>query len=520
VDYPAHLDKVTSCIDRCHKLKGGSLVISHFKNRQQLLQELQDQLKSISSQNSGKSTLLRSNTTVGNNQRTKKPLSRRLSDVALKTNLPNIKEGLDEEGLGTFSLSLPRNLSALSKSDKNAKGRLGKATVNLTVPQAEERRPASLSLKPQKTVSIDETPSPMEFGELKLHSPPLAHGPSLSPRSALRKRSPDSRAQSSRFSSMDSLDEVEDLKDSGDAPASPRHLPPPPRGSGRTGRRSPKLGMLGKSTAIGSSIEYPGDVEDENVEDTVVLENVLTKTPSPKAKRMHTTQESEDGSVIINANVSMTSSPHQVKKRVAFSSEYKSQSISLPLRTVQVEVHYNPAEPGNPTGDTTEKSYSLYEDPDLPNRKSYLEQSAAEPTNEKSKIQADIKMHNMETSLLKPQSPRSRSAVASSFSKIKISVPVGGDEGDRDKLLEDDFHHSNYRMDAVNYPYEMWQDGSDEAESRLLKSQSLDRAHGHSAGRVGNGSRSLSSALKEGTRFLYRRGQRSKSDQNVHEDDN
>ena len=446
--------------------------------------------------------------------------------MALKTTLSNIKEGADEEGLGMFSLSLPRNLSALAKSEENAKATQTKKSSSLAVPRGDDKRPSSLSLKPPKTVSIDETPSPMGCGEIKLHSPPPAFGLSLSPRSALRKRSLDRRTQSSRFSSVESLDEVETVNNSSNGPASPRHLPPP-KGSGRTGRRSPKLGLLGKSTAIGSSIEYPGDVEDENIEDAVVLENALTQTPSPKMKRMHSTRESEEDGVIVNTNVSMTSSPHQSKKRVAFSSESQSQSISLPLRTVQVEVHYDPEESNNVRGSCTNESYNHLEDSDLQQRENYLEDSTAsnthliQPTNEEPKMLADTKKtRSMEASLLRPQSPKNRSTMSSNFAREKTSMPVVGVYSDRDQLLEDDSRHSSYRVDAVNFPYEMWQDGSEEADSRLLKSQSLDRAHGHSAGGVGNGSRSLTSALKEGTRFLYRLGQRSKSDQNVHEEDN
>ena len=63
---------------------------------------------------------------------------------------------------------------------------------------------------------------------------------------------------------MESLDEEEDTREPLDNNLSPSYLPPPPRGVGKSGRRSSKLGELGKKGPI-DSIEYPGDVEDDDV---------------------------------------------------------------------------------------------------------------------------------------------------------------------------------------------------------------------------------------------------------------
>ena len=58
-------------------------------------------------------------------------------------------------------------------------------------------------------------------------------------------------------------------------------------------------------------------------------------------------------------------------------------------------------------------------------------------------------------------------------------------------------------------------------KDKFSKSQSLDRGYTHSdsAGSAGSGSRFLTTGLKEGTNFLYRRGQTSSSEQDMHEYD-
>ena len=465
-----------------------------------------------------------------------------MSDIGKKSSLFNITEKPDEDR-GVSSLSLPRNITPLLKDDSKP----SKKSLRHNSKRYVDNRPSSLSLKPPKSVSIDDVPSPIQ-SELKLHSPPCGISPS--PRSALRKRSPDRRMHSPRFhSSMDSLDEEEVSASHFTANASPKHLPPPPTKNlvGRSGRRSPKLGKLGKSTAISSSVEYPGDVEDDDVEDAIVLENMLTKTPSPQVRRLNSRgggNSESNSNILVNSSLSL--SPNQNKKKVAFSSESKSESLTLPLCNVQVEVHFNPAENSGQEDGATEKSSELRKvesrsPPRLEgngiNGVSMLEDSITSETaplhsstnDSKSKRLMDAKSISTEgsSSSLKPphspnpRSPKNRSAVAA-FSKIKNSLSqnnVVGDSEDRDQLLEEEDTHQHLRTDTRNLPYQMWQDSSNESESKFLKSRSLDRGHTHSAGGTGNGSRSLTSALKEGTKFLHRFSHRSKSDLDMHIND-
>ena len=487
-------------------------------------------LKSISTQNSGRVTLLRSHTTIDNNQRSKKSVSRRMSDVGKNSNLGNIKEDLDSEGLVNLSLSLPRQLSVSDgKSPSSRKSRSPNSK------KQEEKRPNTLSLKPPKSVSIEDMSSPATSADITLYSPPSTTALSPSPRSALRKRSPDRRTRPRFQGSMESLDEEEDTREPLDKNLSPRYLPPPPRGGGKSGKRSPKLGELGKKGPI-DSIEYPGDVEDDDVgEDVVVLENSMTQTPSPRPRRFQSRGKEEGGSILVNPNAT-SDSPYLTKKRVAFSSESKSESLSLPLRTVQVEVHYDP--PDKNDEDENDKKYGSHEREKMESRETrdgysqvskmtmletnITSKTALLPSHLEKSRNSEVKPNNFDGAsvTVKPVSPRNRSATTSGFSDIKQSLSqtnvVGDDDDDRNQLLKYEAHQ---RTDRRDFPYQMWHDASGERESKFSKSQSLDRGYTHSAGSAGSGSHFLTTALKEGTKFLYRRGQRSSSEQDMNECD-
>ena len=59
----------------------------------------------------------------------------------------------------------------------------------------------------------------------------------------------------------------------------------------------------------------------------------MTQTPSPRPRRFQNRGKEEGGSILVNPNATSVS-PYLTKKEVAFSSESKSESLSLPLHNV------------------------------------------------------------------------------------------------------------------------------------------------------------------------------------------
>lgn len=301
VDNPAQLEKVSNCIERCQKLQRLGPCIHSMRPREQLLRDIQDDLKYLS-QMSGRSTLTRSHTTVEDKHSKKKSMKQRRSSVTLA----KIKEEGEPDGVLSFSSSLPRGVAlSVSSSDSRKVGvlmRSASASAGSSSGSASylERQLSPPSSIPRKGVA----------------SKPGLSTISASPRRA-KKRSPTLRRRSPRPRTPDNDDESPVL-------------------SGPRKSRTPKLAGMKE---VQESTEYAAD--DEGVPDLTSLgssaESPITPGRLPgQQKMLHLPHAQDDAGALAISNAAKTSSPFQTKKKVvSFEQNLPAQQL------VTVEVHCN-----------------------------------------------------------------------------------------------------------------------------------------------------------------------------------
>lgn len=490
LDNPGHLEKLSICIERCQHLKKASLRIFHFKGRQQLLQEMQEELKWMS-HSTGRTYRSRSSTEDIRPSKKKPMRMRRNSEM-----LGKIKEEPDGEGMVTNSFSLPRVSSR--KLDK---------------------RPTTLTLSPPKGLIVERKSSLKKSSDDKRSSSKLRTAGSLVSKEGMKKRwSSEIRPRTRFIDPIEIVEEEEDyilvpaLGDGDGTDRSSRHSPPPTRGI------SPKESRLDGEEV---SIEYMADVEEDlGSPDNMVLENHLTASPIPSG--MHDRVKEEN---CHQANANATSLPPvPVKKKVAF----KKRSGSPPsphLQTVWAEVHYS-----NEGAAEKEVEWKEVEEETADGRLRSMESSLPLHTTEAERIIPDSSDASItsdtqlflsnETSgehleeksnsvssnvrctkqILMRKMKRSMSPGFSAINKLSMSQPCVVSD-DQDQLLD------------------MCGDGSSKSQGLtsaengvLVKSHSADYTQKHLVN-SNCSSQCLSYALKEGmTNALSYRGQRSNSE--------
>ena len=279
-DNPAQFERVNLCIERCQQLERTGYRVTSTKNKQQLLRELQEELKIVSQEEMTRSlsqlphrhTLSRSNTSVQGGR----PL--RISKRRLSTPYISPLTMIGEEESEVASATLPRHLEQRPKT-LLMRGRA--MTAGSALPGALKKtadRTSPLSVK--KTVFADEI-------ELK----PIVTGKQL-PSPRLSPRSP--RVADSTNSPVRSNSPLK----------SPRKV------------RAPKLAVLGK---LGSSGFYADD-EDDQAEVEVQPGRVTIHLPK-------TEENGVDQIVVPNVGAALAgNSPLPIQKQV----------------TLTAEVHINP----------------------------------------------------------------------------------------------------------------------------------------------------------------------------------
>lgn len=302
VDNPAQLEKVIQCIERCHQLQKFGSRPHSMKGRQQLLRDLQDDLRWLS-QVSGRSTLGRSNTTVEERRATKKATRFRRSSVALA----KIKEEMleHESSSAVGALSLPRS-----------------AAINL---RKSENRPRSLL--PQSSTRPN--------GKDKRFSQPKGGGSKsggLSGSPKKNKKSPNIKRAPLRFAAATSSPEKS------------------PIASQFRSKKSPKWTSENVPPSAEYAAGYDEDTADLSAFDNVVV-NSQTSDNSPSQSSWlgalssspggyggtTTEQQGPGGSgALVIGNAGKSASPFQTKKKVVSFESHVARQQSV----VSVEIHH------------------------------------------------------------------------------------------------------------------------------------------------------------------------------------
>ena len=277
VDNPAHLDSISSCIERCRKLQKIGVKVRFMKPKHQVLQDIQDDLKWMS-QISGRSTLNRSHTTVEDKRAKKKSFRIR------RTSVMTIKEEVAFEDAAPTAATLPRD-------------------VALNVARRNEGRPQFLGISRSASVNVGSTSTSRL--ERQSFSPPSTLPSKKGGKVSTLKRS--SKIKKHPFFAEEDEHTPEELL--------PRK------------HRSPNLAGIGKSS---SSMDYAGDDEEADV----VIPSGANSSPSRKYTKSYILKEPES-LVISNSGKTSSSSPFQRKKMVSFEQDMGAQTL------VAVEVHCN-----------------------------------------------------------------------------------------------------------------------------------------------------------------------------------
>ena len=482
LDNPGHLEKLSGCIEHCQQLKKASQRICYFKGRQQLLQEMQEELKWIS-QNSGR--VNRSYTTTVDNRQPKKSLRMRRNSEFLG----KIKEEPDEM---ISSSSLPR-VSSKKVMDKRP------TTLSLST------RSASLS-NPNDYKRVQCSSNKLK-SSVSLINPILSS--SIGEGIGMKKRSSEIRTRTRFMDSIENLEEEEEecflvpaIGDSNGKERFSMHLSPQKRG------RSPKLSRRGSEEDL--SFEYMANVDEDLFKsDQLVIENSMSASPirSPHShgcvKEQNCLQENANAT-----NLSLC----PPKKKVAFKKRSGSRSPSPHFQTVRVEVHYSKEEEnedemkesewkeleeaigdgslrsmGSPLLQTMETEMSRSDDLDtrITSNTQFLfsSETSREYLKEKSNSVGSSSTKHALTKVLK----RSKSPSYSAINKLSISQPCVASD-DTNQLL--DVCEGGNRNSA----YHEWGGITSDDNGMLVKSHSVDHAQKLCVGSYSFGSHNVSSA--------------------------
>ena len=487
VDNPAQLDKVSSCIERCQQLQVSGFRVHSTKGRQQLLRDIQDDLRWQSMASSGRSTLGRSHTTIERKGVKKRTVKMRRNSDANLTKMTEMENALNSSstlprGAG---LSRPKNLRlSVPRSSTVSSG--GGRSKNYLNPN---KKQSSTLLKTKKGVSS-------KPGLATIQSSPrrTARGVQHSPQ----------MITNSSIESPDLIPKVISHKRRGRSP--------------RPAREFHK----------GGSFEYQGDIEEsEEMMASLIVNNdvEVTKplTPRIEARNYTPVEDTHDAFVISNSVTASPYPPHSKKKAVAF----KETARPPPQQTVPVEVHFEreqtaeetPAVNVNPKhSNTSSKSHDFKEldtselgalDLDISiTSKSRLLQSSDEDDGSSSPGQNSARRRKKQS-----KSP------SISIKRLSLSQPsIHGDKEDPPPAKV---------VRGSESPYFAWPDKSSPSSNTtttttttttsgtttatLPKAYSFNSNNSKSPGT----SRGLGSALKEGKQFLYS-GFRSKSESADH----
>ena len=299
VDNPAQLEKVTSCIERCQRLQRFGSRPRCMKGQQQVLRDIQDDLRWLVQVSAGRTTLNRSHTTVEPNRRNKKKAGKYRRNSVIT--LTKIKEEGGAQDFHLASASLPRGMIVSTKKDG---------------------RPKKLGIRSASTSEVT--------------SPPQLH---LSPPSSLSRKG---------FLGKTGLGPVPSPKRK--KPHSPKRVAAtdspesPPITSALKKNRTPKLAEVRNHNVLSESVEYPADVEDLNSPEGFIA-NSQTNSPAlgGSTSRLQVSQPDSSGNVsplVIGNSVAKSPLASQAKKKVVSFDT----SSTLPARQslVSVEVHHNP----------------------------------------------------------------------------------------------------------------------------------------------------------------------------------
>ncbi len=417
VDNPAQLEKVSSIIERCHRLQKTGLKIHSVKGKQILLKEMLDDVK-LHSQIPGRTTLSRSRTTVEDKKRgTAKKLPRlRRNSVTLS----KIKEESEHNKVSfTSSSSLPRD--ATFRVENRPK------TLNL---YRSESSAATSSAAPQKSSNQGKQFVLSSLPKKKTASKPGLSTIEGSPR-RLKKKSPDVRRRHV---------EIADSPDGSPVlPIRRRRSPKPPR----------------------VKMDPGGDVDDAiSPESSVVITN--SSPTFLTAQEIFSPKKEEDNVVITNTS---NSSPFQARKKSSPSFEEGARNNFARQTTVPVEVHINDEVAENIEGefrsiqpkDPTLSQDKEQQEMDMLNTLE-LDMSSSTDTN----LLPLLGNSSEHTRRKRPKSP-----IFNVRNKLSLSQPnVQGDE--RDLLIE---------LHGGGSPYFAWE-GKPTDDNVRTEAYSLDRPRG------------------------------------------
>ena len=292
VDNPAQLENVSSCIERCQQLQKSGFRIHSMKGREQLLRDLSDDLRWLS-QNTGRGTLNRSNTTLERASTRKKSIKKRRNS---EVTLAKIHEEAEHENVITASSStLPRGVAMNAKKTEN--------------------RPKTLGLQVQRSSSVNASFT-FEQSRKKITSKPGLSTISDSPQRTKLKKLSDVKKSPRK--------QAKDDESGSHAQVRTRRA---------VKSKSPKPPQT-EMEKYGEGMDYAADVEDTDDPSNKVV-NKMTNSPAQLVQfEAHNLTPNEDRSLVFS-NLS-DRSPLQARNP-----SFEANEDSPFHQVVEVEVHVN-----------------------------------------------------------------------------------------------------------------------------------------------------------------------------------